>query len=130
MTKEQQMVLEFHRAFNCKISKYPQPYDPKTSQLRKTLIEEELAELTEASEREDIVGIADALGDLLYIVYGAAVTAGIDLEPIFEEIHRSNMTKANPDGSVTYNKAGKVIKPASYSPADLEPIIANQLLQG
>lgn len=62
---------------------------------------------------------------MLYVVYGAAVTYGIDLEPIFDEIHRSNMSKLWPDGTVQKREDGKVLKPPTYSPADLEPILKN-----
>jgi NTP pyrophosphatase (non-canonical NTP hydrolase) len=85
--------------------------------LRHALIREELEEYWCA---RDIVEIADAIGDMLYVVLGAAVSHGLDIEPIFEEIHRSNMTKFI-DGHRAEN--GKWIKGPSYSPANLGPII-------
>ena len=85
--------------------------------LRHALIREELEEYWSA---RDIVEIADAIGDMLYVVLGAAVSHGLDIEPIFEEIHRSNMTKFI-DGHM--DEAGKWIKGPSYSPANLGTII-------
>lgn len=123
MTEEQKKVLEFHKKFDCTIGHYPDWPTVNDQILRDDLIEEEAMEFKTA---ETIQDIADALGDLLYVVYGAAITYGIDMEPIFNEIHRSNMTKIWPDGSVHRNEAGKVVKPDSYSPANLAPILADQ----
>ena len=127
MTREQIMLRHFHRAFELLISDEPTvdiPGDVTT--LRKKLIEEEFIELQEAMENKDIVKIADGLGDLLYVVYGTAVSYGIDMEPIFNEIHRSNMSKMWPDGKIHKNEFGKVVKPDYYSPADLGPLIQKQ----
>lgn len=96
---------------------------PDIRSLRYTLIHEELTELAVASANEDIVEVADALGDLLVVVLGTAVAYGIDLEPIFWEIHRSNMTKFI-DGHRGPN--GKWIKGPSYEPALLGPLIKQQ----
>jgi predicted HAD superfamily Cof-like phosphohydrolase len=76
--------------------------------------------------RPNLPLIADALGDLLYVIYGTAIAYGIDMESVFNEIHRSNMSKANPDGSVNKREDGKIIKSASYSPARIKEIIALQ----
>ena len=83
------------------------------------MIEEELTELHDALRIGDAIGTADAIGDLLYVVYGAALAYGIDMEPIFTEIHRSNMTKVG--GKVRGD--GKVLKPQGYSPPNLKPIL-------
>lgn len=131
MTREQMMIRDFHRAFELLINIQPVAQIPGDVQtLRKKLIEEEFIELQEAIDNEDIVKIADGLGDLLYVVYGAAVSYGIDMEPIFNEIHRSNMSKMWPDGKVHKNELGKVVKPDSYSPADLKPILVGQRCAG
>jgi len=90
--------------------------------LRYRLIEEELEEFREALIREDIIEVADALGDLLYVVYGAGCAFGIDLEPVFDEIHRANMEK---EGGV-HRKDGKWLKPAGWKPPAIEEIIAAQ----
>ncbi len=99
--------------------------DMETRILRADLIDEEAKELREAILANDIVKTADALGDLLYVVYGSAVSFGIDLEPIFAEIHRSNMSKGDPD--VVKAPNGKILKSANYTPPDLWPIIFRQL---
>lgn len=122
MTKLQAQVKEFHQAFGIVISEKPEMQDEATIDLRIALIREEFDELQEAFENGSIVDIADALGDLLYVIYGTGVSFGIDLEPVTDEIHRSNMTKVN--GYRAEN--GKWIKPADYSPADLESVIAEQ----
>lgn len=123
MLKQQQQVDEFHRTFGITRQVSPGiPLDYADRELRVDLIAEELSELEDADYAGDIVGVADALGDLLYVVLGTAVTYGIDLEPIFEEIHRSNMTKVGGRKSAT----GKLIKPDTYEPPQLEPILRDQ----
>lgn len=89
------------------------------------LINEETSELYVNMLGDNLVGIADGIADLLYVVLGTAVEYGIDIEPIFNEVHRSNMTKK--DGHL--NDFGKWVKPDNYSPADLEPILRAQLGQ-
>ncbi|MDA1277392.1 MAG: nucleoside triphosphate pyrophosphohydrolase family protein [Verrucomicrobia bacterium] len=123
MTQEQLKVKEFHRLFGHTINLSPKCPSPEDRELRHRLIIEELQELIEA---KSIVGVADALGDLLYVVYGTAISFGIDMEPVFNEIHRSNMTKLWPDGESRKDKHGKTIKPPNYSPADLKKEILQQ----
>jgi len=130
MTKQQEQLREFHEKFGCVINDRPTIVDLDIAVLRESLIEEELNEFSAAAidnDSRDLSEIADALGDLLYVVLGSAVSFGIDLEPVFEEIHRSNMSKVWPDGTIHKNELGKVIKPDTYSPADLGPIIEKQL---
>lgn len=117
------MILQFHKMFEVPIGAHPKLLDDIARRRRETLIEEELNELKEASAADNLVGIADALGDLLYVVYGAAIEYGIPIDEVFEEIHRSNMTKLWPDGTVHKREDGKVLKPPTYSPADLQGII-------
>lgn len=123
MTKEQQMVLQFHQCFGLTINTTPTCPSQGDRQLRERLVIEELQELMDA---KTLVDVADALGDLLYVVYGAAVTYGIDLEPIFTEIHRSNMTKLWGGVEVRKNEHGKVIKPPTYSPSDIKAEVHRQ----
>ena len=112
MTHEQQCVAEFMRTFNQTIPDGPAiPADTIIS-LRKNLIYEEMSELFKAFSEHDLNAIADGLGDLLYVIYGAGLAFGLDLEPIFNEVHRSNMTKLGG----TIREDGKLIKPSSYSP--------------
>jgi predicted HAD superfamily Cof-like phosphohydrolase len=74
----------------------------------------------------DIVGMFDAVVDLNYVSYGAANALGLQVEPGHEEVHRSNMTKVSPDGTVQKNSSGKVIKPDTFSPADLAKVVVEQ----
>lgn len=121
MKIEQEMVREFMLAAGqavCNIPTIPSEYD---SDLRVALIREELIELDLALTNADLVEVADAIGDLLYVVLGTAVACGIDITPIFHEIHRSNMSKFI-DGYKS--PSGKWIKGPSYSPANLTQFIS------
>ena len=91
--------------------------------LRIELIAEELQELCEAVEQKDMAGIADALTDLLYVVYGAGAAYGIDLDATFEEVHDSNMSKLGEDGKPIYREDGKVLKGPNYWAPDLEHFV-------
>jgi predicted HAD superfamily Cof-like phosphohydrolase len=106
------MVLEFHRVFGCSIG--IGIGNPADRALRIGLIREELRELADACDAEDIIEVADALGDLDYVVNGAAIAFGIHLPSITREIHRSNMTKLMPDGTVLLRPDGKVLKGPNF----------------
>lgn len=117
-------LAESHRAQRLVANGVPTvdvPADVK--ELRCALVEEEAAELRDAVEADDIVGIADAIGDLLYVVHGAALTFGIPVAEVFAEVHRSNMTKLGRDGEPILRADGKVMKGPDYSPPDLAPIL-------
>ena len=122
MTDEQRMVAEFHRTFDIAGTASPTIPDEATRLLRVRLIQEEFDELQDALGQRDTVAVAKELADLLYVVYGTAVSCGIDMEPVFREVHRSNMSKVG-----GHKRAdGKWVKPATYSPARLEPILVAQ----
>ena len=93
--------------------------DAKTNKLRIDLIKEELEELTEAMQDENLLEVADALTDILYVTYGAGHAFGIDLDKCFEEVQNSNMSKLGEDGIPIYNEAGKVMKGPNYFKPDL-----------
>ena len=95
----------------------------KIIQLRYDLIKEELDELSLAIKEKDIIEVADALTDLLYVVYGAGHAFGIDLDKCFAEVQRSNMSKLNTDGKPIYNENGKVMKGPNYSKPNLKQFI-------
>ena len=97
--------------------------DDKIVQLRVDLIEEELNELKEAIKNNDIVEVADALTDILYVTYGAGHSFGIDLDQCFDEVQRSNMSKLGEDGKPIYNDSGKVMKGPNYFAPNLKKII-------
>ena len=118
----QQMVLEFHKEFDIHVANIPTVPDEKTKALRIRLIQEEFDELKDALEDKHLPGIAKELADLLYVVYGTAVSYGIDMEPVFREVQRSNMSKVG-----GYKRDdGKWVKPATYSKADIGPILQAQ----
>ena len=93
--------------------------DAKTNKLRIDLIKEELEELTEAMQDENLLEVADALTDILYVTYGAGHAFGIDLDKCFDEVQNSNMSKLGEDGKPLYNEAGKVMKGPNYFKPDL-----------
>ena len=93
--------------------------DAKTNKLRIDLIKEELEELTEAMQDENLLEVADALTDILYVTYGAGHAFGIDLDKCFEEVQNSNMSKLGKDGKPIFNEAGKVMKGPNYFKPDL-----------
>ena len=95
----------------------------KIIQLRYDLIKEELDELSVAIKDKDIVEVADALTDLLYVVYGAGHSFGIDLDKCFAEVQRSNLSKLNIDGKPIYNENGKVMKGPNYSKPNLKQFL-------
>ena len=122
MADEQAMVEIFHRTFDIVVNPAPTVADERTRELRVALIQEEFDELKEALASEDLSSIAKEMADLLYVVYGTAVSYGIDMGPVFREVHRSNMSKVG-----GYKREdGKWVKPATYSQALIEPILEEQ----
>ena len=108
-------VLAFHRRFECFIGSAP-GWPPKTTAaMRRTLVSEEAAELERAIDDGDLIAVADALADLLYVTYGMAITFGIDIRPVFAEVHRSNMAKV---GGPTRGD-GKILKPEGWQSPDI-----------
>ena len=95
----------------------------KINTLRYDLIKEELEELKIAMENKDLLEVADALTDILYVTYGAGHAFGIDLDKCFEEVQNSNMSKLGEDGKPIYNDAGKVMKGPKYFKPDLSKFI-------
>ena len=91
--------------------------------LRIDLIKEELNELTEAIQQWNMVEVADALTDILYVTYGAGHSFGIDLDLCFAEVQRSNMSKLDDDGKPIYNEHGKVMKGSNYTKPNLKQFI-------
>ena len=95
----------------------------KINALRISLIKEELDELIEAMNKKDLVEVADALTDILYVTYGAGHAFGINLDDCFEEVQNSNMSKLDKDGKPIYNDKGKVMKGPNYFKPDLTKFI-------
>ena len=92
--------------------------------LRLYLIQEELEELQEAIKQKDLMEVADALTDILYVTYGAGHAFGVNLDQCFEEVQKSNMSKLGNDGKPIYNKNGKVLKGPNYFKPDLKQFLA------
>lgn len=116
-------VEEFMTTFGQEVKTKIDLGDRDLRQLRYDLIKEELGELREAFERKDEVEVADALTDLLYVVYGAGHAFGIPLDKCFEEVHASNMSKLGEDGQPIYREDGKVLKGPKYFAPMLEPVL-------
>ena len=95
----------------------------KINNLRFDLIQEELDELKEALNNKDLLEVADALTDILYVTYGAGHAFGIDLDKCFEEVQNSNMSKLDENGKPIYNESGKVMKGPKYFKPDLSKFV-------
>jgi predicted HAD superfamily Cof-like phosphohydrolase len=115
-------VKEFHKAFGQRIGEKPEIPDTAERTLRMKLLSEEMYEYTIAENENDLIEIADALADIIYIACGTAVSYGIPLDKVFEEVHRSNMAKLV-DGKVLRREDGKIQKPASWTPPDIEGVL-------
>ena len=118
-----ELVEDFMEAMGQDVNVVPTFPEEDIQRLRLDLIEEELDELHYAIDNKDMVEIADALGDLLYVVYGAGHAFGIDLDECFKEIHASNISKLGPDGKPIKREDGKVLKPDTFFPPDLKTIL-------
>ena len=104
----------FMKTFGQEVKNKPSFSTDKINKLRLDLIKEELTELTDAMNNKDLLEVADALTDILYVTYGAGHAFGIDLDKCFEEVQNSNMSKLGDDGKPIYNEFGKVMKGPNY----------------
>ena len=117
-------VKTFMKTFGQEVKTKPSFSTDKINSLRYDLIKEELEELKEAMENKDLLEVADALTDILYVTYGAGHAFGIDLDKCFEEVQNSNMSKLGEDGKPIYNESGKVMKGPKYFKPDLTKFIS------
>jgi len=115
-------VRDFHIAFSQPVGDSPNLPDENERHLRKILLQEEVDEYLNAELEHDIVEIADALADIIYIACGTAVSYGIPLDKVFEEVHRSNMAKLV-DGKPLKREDGKVIKPVGWTAPDIAGVL-------
>ena len=113
----------FMKTFGQEVKTKPSFGTDKINKLRLDLIKEELIELTEAINNKDLLEVADALTDILYVTYGAGHAFGIDLDKCFEEVQNSNMSKLDENGKPIYNEHGKVMKGPNYFKPNLKKII-------
>ncbi len=118
-----QKVKIFMQTFDQEVKLKPSFSTEKINELRYNLIKEELEELKQAMLNKDLLEVADALTDILYVTYGAGHAFGIDLDSCFEEVQSSNMSKLGEDGKPIRNEAGKVMKGPNYYKPDLSKFI-------
>ncbi len=116
-------VRDFHNIYNAHIEEKPTLPKEDIRKLRFALLEEEWQEYVEAEKENDIVGIADALADMIYIINGTAVSYGIPLDEVFSEVHNSNMSKLGEDGKPILREDGKVLKGPNYFRPNIKGII-------
>ena len=116
-------VKSFMETFGQEVKTKPSFSTDKINSLRYDLINEELEELKIAMKNKDLLEVADALTDILYVTYGAGHAFGIDLDKCFEEVQNSNMSKLGEDGKPIYNESGKVMKGPKYFKPDLTKFV-------
>ena len=117
-------VGSFMKTFGQEVKTKPSFSSDKINKLRIDLITEELEELQEAMKNKDLLEVADALTDILYVTYGAGHAFGIDLDKCFEEVQNSNMSKLGENGQPIYNDSGKVMKGPNYFKPDLSKFVS------
>ena len=117
-------VGTFMKTFGQEVKTKPSFSSDKINKLRIDLIKEELNELQEAMKNNDLLEVADALTDILYVTYGAGHAFGIDLDKCFDEVQNSNMSKLGENGEPIYNESGKVMKGPNYFKPDLSKFIS------
>ena len=114
----------FMKTFGQDVKNKPSFSTDKINKLRIDLIKEELNELQEAMKNNDLLEVADALTDILYVTYGAGHAFGIDLDKCFDEVQNSNMSKLGENGEPIYNESGKVMKGPNYFKPDLSKFVS------
>ena len=119
-----QKVKTFMEIFGQEVKSKPSFSSEKINDLRYNLIKEELDELKQAIDGKDLLEVADALTDILYVTYGAGHAFGINLDNCFNEVQNSNMSKLDPDGKPIYNDDGKVMKGPNYYKPDLSKFVS------
>jgi predicted HAD superfamily Cof-like phosphohydrolase len=117
-------VGTFMKTFGQEVKTKPSLSSDKINKLRIDLIKEELDELQEAMKNNDLLEVADALTDILYVTYGAGHAFGIDLDKCFDEVQNSNMSKLDENSKPIYNDSGKVMKGPNYFKPDLSKFVS------
>jgi predicted HAD superfamily Cof-like phosphohydrolase len=119
-----EMVTQFHLLYGAHIEEKPTLDIPESLVLmRVALIQEEFKELLEAIAEKDLIEFADALADMVYVIYGFAVTTGVNLDRVLAEVHRSNLSKLGEDGEPIYREDGKVLKGPNWRPPDIKEVL-------
>ena len=117
------LVLEFHKIYGLPIGEKPELPDDETRDMRRSLIFEEMIEYIDAEDNDDIVEIADALADMVYVCIGACITYGIPFDAVFREVQRSNMSKLDEHGMPIYRDDGKVLKGPNFTEPNIKDIL-------
>lgn len=127
MKKQLQQLWDFQSAYNSTRNTKPTLLDPSESMLRYELGKEELIEYLEACNNDDLVEITDALTDQLYILLGTMVAHGMQdiIEDVFDEVHRSNMSKLGVDGKPIYREDGKILKGPNFTPPNIAQFLTD-----
>lgn len=120
-----QMVREFHERFDIPIQGAPTA-TPRTAALRIALLTEEFAEYVQAALRSDLIEVADALADMVYVIYGTALVYGIPLDAVLAEVHRSNMSKLGEDDRPVLREDGKVVKGPRFFRPDIASVLTRE----
>jgi len=121
--KPYEAVKKFHETMGQPVGDKPQFLPGPRLAFRLSLIQEEYKEFIDAVMEQDLANAFKELADLVYVIEGLAVEMGGNLDEVFKEVHRSNMTKIDEKGEVKYREDGKVLKPDTYSPADIERVL-------
>lgn len=124
MESNHQKVKEFHEKFGHPAPSRPALPEPALATLRFDLIHEEFNEIIEAYYSGDLVEFADGVADLLYVVYGLGIVAGLPVDRLFAEVHASNMSKLGRDGKPILRQDGKILKGEDYWPPNIEKILS------
>ncbi len=122
MSDPHDLVKEWHLTYGVPVGTTPSLLTDRLS-LRLGLIEEEWLELAEAVESQSLIETLDALGDMVYVIYGMAIEMGVNLSEVLDEIQRSNMSKLGHDGNPIYREDGKVLKGPNYTPPDIASVL-------
>jgi len=122
MNNWQQDVKNFHTKFDCTIRETPSFPDIDTVKLRIDLISEEILELADAFVERDLPSVVDAIADSIYVLLGTATAIGVDLEPIWNEVQKTNMAKVPGNNRCD----GKVLKPENWSPPNIKGLLKEQ----
>lgn len=127
MKKQLEQLLQFQRAYNSTINSKPTLISEDDYVLRYKLGKEELIEYFDACKDGDLIEVADALADQLYILLGTMISHGMQdvIEDIFDEVHRSNMSKLGEDGKPIHREDGKILKGPNYSPPNVSKYLAD-----
>lgn len=123
MSNQLHSVKEFHDTYGLSVESSPTLPSEDIRALRRDLLAEEYKEYTDGEDANDLVEIADALADMIYIINGTALSYGIPLNEVFEEVHRSNMSKLDENGQPVLREDGKILKGPNYFKPDIKGII-------